>query len=286
MPDRIEVKYCRHCGHVIPVDTARCPYCHKMTIRGEKQKECPFCGELIKAKAIKCKHCGEFLDGRSEDRRQQVLHIENAVIATSKGKEGAELFRPDGRPISREEIEQNQTPKALPSAHEDSTGTEQGEGAIIRVREEEAVPAREQERISRTQIGTEPPEETELEEAEAPSVEVECWHCGRTVFADDNFCENCGQDLRVEPTERPAKRRPIDYPLADYALMVSAAGPVGLLLPMPFSIAISVVGLLLGGWCARTLFVSEERLEGKKATGWAIFLGFFWLILILLAKSW
>lgn len=31
-----------------------------------QQKECPFCGEFILAKAIKCKHCGSMLDGSDQ----------------------------------------------------------------------------------------------------------------------------------------------------------------------------------------------------------------------------
>ena len=36
---------------------------------GQENKDCPYCGEIIKRIAKKCKHCGEFLDERM--RRDQ-----------------------------------------------------------------------------------------------------------------------------------------------------------------------------------------------------------------------
>lgn len=36
--------------------------------KSQEQRECPFCAELIKAKAIKCKHCGAEVTPQQADR--------------------------------------------------------------------------------------------------------------------------------------------------------------------------------------------------------------------------
>ena len=85
MARHVPVKYCRHCGRIVPLDSTECAYCGRLLIRSHEQKVCPFCGEAIKAKALKCKHCGEFIDGRTArpPDRQQIVHIEKAIIAAT-----------------------------------------------------------------------------------------------------------------------------------------------------------------------------------------------------------
>lgn len=38
---------------------------------GHNDKDCPYCGEIIKRVAKKCKHCGEFLDKRMRREREE-----------------------------------------------------------------------------------------------------------------------------------------------------------------------------------------------------------------------
>jgi len=273
MPARVEIKYCRYCGRVVPRDTAECPYCGGMTLRGHIERECPFCGELIKAKALKCKHCGEFLDGRgAAPGGQRVIHIEQAIIAASKDGRGVELFRPDGTPLGARELGEAAVPRAaLPPGDEASQGHENLPARAT------AMPPAEPE------AAAVPGEESSPDEA--PPVEMECRSCGRPVFEDDRYCENCGRDLAGGPHERTISQPKFDYATADYALMLSAAGPVGLLLPMPLSLTVAGAGVALAAWCAWRIANSKGRLEGTKSTVWAVLIGLFWLVMICVAKG-
>ena len=49
-----------------------------------EQKECQYCGELVRATAIKCKHCNEFLDGRST--QTPAAETAHAALEAAGGK--------------------------------------------------------------------------------------------------------------------------------------------------------------------------------------------------------
>ena len=49
----------------LPGRVVQCSNCRTRFVVGQRvqTRECPYCAEIINAKAIKCKHCGEFLHG-------------------------------------------------------------------------------------------------------------------------------------------------------------------------------------------------------------------------------
>jgi predicted nucleic acid-binding Zn ribbon protein len=279
MSQRIPVKHCRHCGRVVPLDSAQCPYCDQVIIRTHEQKQCPFCGELIKAGALKCRHCGEFLDGRGPQpaQAQQVIQIEKAIIMAG-GERGADLIRPDGQrvdaaalaPQAQARLAAAQPERALPPG----PGTQAPAPAAPR-------PDQAQRPAGPPPLARrKPPLEAPPPAPEPLPVETECPSCGHAVFQDDRYCENCGRDLKA-PKSAPAAGR-IVRPLraADYALMLSAAAPVGLLLPLPFSLLIALAGTALSAWSLWRVARSGGGLSGAGRAAWGLVLGAIWLAVI------
>ena len=291
MPEHVDVKYCRHCGQLIPLPTVTCPYCEKQTIKGEEQRECPFCGELIKAKAVKCRHCGEFVDGRERGGQPGQVIIERAIFTSGTPGGGIELHRPDGAKISlsSDEVARLGQPpvRALPGGRSEEEPPGEEESAQPPVLVQHGLP------VSgvRPSVPEAPPAEREAPaqvagagEADrgAPEVEAqyECPSCRRHVFGGDAFCENCGRDLSLPADRRSFPAQPKRYDPVDYALLVGFGGPVGLLAPFPFSAVVAAAGIILGAWCLLTILLSGGRLAGAGRALGAIALGLFWLALI------
>jgi len=105
------------------------------------------------------------------------------------------------------------------------------------------------------------------------------------VFEGDRYCENCGRDLARPRSDRRLHPIARMYEPADYALMLSAASPVGLLLRPPYSVLPAGLGIALSAWCLARIGRSGGRLKGMKESLWGVALGVLWLVLILCAQG-
>ena len=82
-----DTKQCPFCGEIIKALAKKCRFCGQWLneVETEKQqeapktKQCPYCGEEILFVAKKCKHCGEVLD---EEVKHEVRH--EAPTSTTK----------------------------------------------------------------------------------------------------------------------------------------------------------------------------------------------------------
>lgn len=270
---------------MIPQDAVDCPYCEKNTIKTTDQKPCPFCGEVIRGKAVKCKHCGEFVDGRRrEESAQQVIYIDKAVI-TGRDEDGnLEVEGPEPGQITAgsagpETLLEGEERQALPPG----AGEEKRKAGLPARTEKAPVP--EKVKAAAGPPAEAPPKEAEEAGEEAPTeppppVRYECPSCGRYVYEDDNFCENCGRDLSIPAGEKELKGPGQRYQPADYALMIAAAAPAGLLFRPAAALGIAAVGGALAGWSLYRTLSSKGQLRGAGAAGGGLGAAGFWALMV------
>jgi len=270
------IKYCRYCGHLIRQDASDCPYCERNVIRQAGVRECPFCGEPIRQKAIKCKHCGEFLDGRTTPKPApaNVVYIDKAVIAGS-GEGPLKLSAPSQSQASTPEA---QLPPAEASPNRRLVAAQQRALQKVAPASPPAVSPEAPKDQEPPRRGAETPPTTP--EASPPPVQYQCPSCASYVFEDDNFCENCGRDLSIPAGRSEFPDRPRDYEPAEYALMLGAAAPLGLLLDGPPALCLAAAGVLLSLWCLLRMMTSRNPLLGMGSAIGGLIFGGFWLLLI------
>ncbi len=270
--NRTAVKFCRHCGRMIPLDSVDCPYCGGNTIRRVREKECPFCGELIRQKAVKCKHCGEFLDGRPPGGRDgpHVVYVDKAVISgpLDAGSLSIRGVRQVEGTEETPEAEHQLAPpgqKQLPAPEESDLPAPRPSGG----------PPAQQEAPREGPPAPAPPEE------EAPPVQIECPSCRHYVYEDDNFCENCGRNLGLPREEPEIKGISHHYEPADYALMLGTAAPVGLVFAPVGTLVVAGMAAAVSAYALWRIRRSRGTLEGTASAAGGLGAALFWALMTL-----
>lgn len=226
-----EVRYCYECGQRVKTETStRCWYCGAPTDRILiEQVRCPFCDEVVSARAVKCPHCREFLDGRPSPQVGGALHItyvvDKAVIQANSPVrlQGGRPVPPDLRarlsPATVDAIESNdprridqQGVRALPApeGRVDKQGPPEARVPVPLPagpvpQRHDAAPIAPSDATPREQDAPvqEPPVDSE------PRYRA-CNFCRTDCLASDNFCFHCGAVLRPDAVAgryRPKRKR-------------------------------------------------------------------------------
>jgi RNA polymerase subunit RPABC4/transcription elongation factor Spt4 len=288
---RTNVKFCRHCGRMIEFDAGDCPYCGKDTIRKIGLRECPFCGEQIRGKALKCKHCGEFVDGRvlAPQTPANVIYVDKAVIAGNGVHPGVVTPGPPpselGRPAASAGMLPGPPPPRLPEGERRSLppGTVSGPPAVRQpaaltpraAGAEAPVPA------PIVRAAPQPPPRTGRTEKPRTEARYDCPSCRRNVFEEDNFCENCGRDLRKRHDRPEFAPPPEHYEPADYALMLATSSPLGLLFGSAVAVALSCAAAGACIWSLWRVLTSAGRLRGALPAAGGLLAALFWAAAVL-----